>query len=81
MMNSGPKILVIRLADESTVRIPRSWTDADGARVEDEVCDHVFTADALRELVALINSLARRTSLDDAKREGVDDQHSAAAPT
>ena len=80
-MKSGPKILVIRLADESTVRIPRSWTDADGARVEDEVCDHVFTADALREITTLVNSLARRTSLDGATREDADGQRCIAAST
>ena len=80
-MKGGPKILVIRLADESTIRIPRSWTDADVARVENEVRDHVFTADALREITALVNSLSRRTSLDEARREDADGQRCTAAPT
>lgn len=58
----GPKMIVVRLEDKSAMRIPRSWTDADGARVGMDAPAHVFTADALRELGALVASMARRSS-------------------
>jgi len=55
-------VLVIRLDDESTMRIPRSWTDADGARAGTAAPEHVFTTDAMRALGALVGSLAQRSS-------------------
>jgi hypothetical protein len=62
----GPKMFVIRLDDKSAMRIPRSWTDADGARAGMDAPAHVFTADALRELGALVASMARPSSLEHA---------------
>ena len=58
----GPKMFVIRLDDKSTMRIPRTWTDADGARAGMDAPAHVFTADALRELDGLVASVSRRSS-------------------
>ena len=58
----GPKQLVIRLDDESTMRIPRSWTDADGPRAGMGASERVFTVDAMRALGALVASLGRRSS-------------------
>ena len=62
LVMGGPKMFVIRLDDESSMRIPRSWTDADGAGAVMDAPAHVFTADALRELGALVASMARRSS-------------------
>ena len=62
LVMSGPKMIVIRLEDKSAMRIPRTWTDADGAGVGMYAPAHVFTADALRELGALVASMARRSS-------------------
>ena len=62
VVRGGPNQLVIRLDDESTMRIPRSWTDADGPCERTDTSERVFTIDALRELGALVASLARRCS-------------------
>jgi len=58
----GRNMLVIRLDDESTMRIPRSWTDADGLGAGMDAPDHIFTADAMRALGTLVVSLAWRSS-------------------
>jgi hypothetical protein len=58
----GPKMFVIRLDDKSSMRIPRTWTDADGARAGMDAPAHVFTTDAMRELGLLVASMARRSS-------------------
>jgi hypothetical protein len=58
---------VIRLEDESTMRIPRSWTDADGHRAGMGAPEHVFTADAMRALGTLVASLTRRSSPEHAR--------------
>jgi hypothetical protein len=58
----GRNQLVIRLGDESTMRIPRSWTDADGVGAGMDAAEHIFTADAMRALGTLVALLARRSS-------------------
>jgi hypothetical protein len=63
----GRNMLVIRLDDESTMRIPRSWTDADGIRVGLDAPEHIFTVEALRALGTLVASLARRSSSERAE--------------
>ncbi len=62
VVRGGSNQLVIRLDDDSTMRVPRSWTDADGVCATAAAPEHVFTADALRELGALVASLLRRCS-------------------
>jgi len=57
LVMGGAKMFVIRVDDKSTMRIPRTWTDADGARAGMDAPAHVFTADALRELGALVSSM------------------------
>jgi hypothetical protein len=71
VVRGGPNQLVIRLDDDSTMRIPRSWTDADGPCERTDAPERVFTIDALRELGALVVSLARRCSakVEDASTE------------
>jgi hypothetical protein len=66
VVRGGPNQLVIRLDDDSTMRIPRSWTDADGPCEGTDAPKHVFTVDALRELGALVASLARRCAAESA---------------
>ncbi|MBN2840219.1 MAG: hypothetical protein JXP37_04600, partial [Coriobacteriia bacterium] len=56
----GPRQIVVRLDDGSTMRVPREWTDADGALPDGP--EHVFTVDALRALGELIALLAQRSS-------------------
>ena len=62
VVNGGRQQLVIRLDDQSTMRIPRSWTDADGAQPEMDAPERMFTTDAMRELGALVAAMARRRS-------------------
>ena len=72
MVVGGRNQLVIRLDDESTMRIPRSWTDADGNGSGVGTPEHVFTPDALRALGALVASLARRSSPDGAETSSLE---------
>ena len=61
VLNAGPKSLVVRLKDGSTMKIPRLWTDIDGLASGSEMCDsEIFTLEACRELIELIDSLKRR---------------------
>jgi hypothetical protein len=48
------------LPDGSSMRIPRAWTDADGASTDPQQGDVIFTSGSLRELFALVEALARR---------------------
>jgi hypothetical protein len=57
----GGQHLIVRLRDGSTMRLPRSWTDADGVPVSRPAPpSNVFTIAALRELIALLEALRRR---------------------
>lgn len=48
------------------MRIPRAWTDADGATAQSPPRPPtVLTVEALRELVELVEALRRRTRNDD----------------
>jgi hypothetical protein len=50
--------LVILLKDGSTMRMLRAWTDADGPRRSDSLrSDDIFTAEALRQLIAVVEGL------------------------
>jgi hypothetical protein len=55
----GPTQIVVRLSDGTTMRLPRSWTDADGPPPL-RPNEGVFTIDALRELLERIEALRRR---------------------
>jgi len=48
------------LADGSAIRMPRSWTDADGAPVPEPLPATLVTVDSVRELIALLDALRRR---------------------
>ena len=61
VLNVGPKSLVVRLRDGSTMKIPRLWTDIDGVASSAEMCgSETFTLEAFRELIELIDNLKRR---------------------
>jgi len=58
----GGQHLIVRLRDGSTMRMPRSWTDADGPPTSrPSQLSTVFTIDSLRELIALLQALRLRT--------------------
>jgi hypothetical protein len=63
VVRGGGRQLVIRLDDDSTMRIPRSWTDADGTGVVGAT-ERVFTADAIRALGVLVALLRRGSEQD-----------------
>ena len=58
VMFGGPTRIVVRLAD-GTMRVPRSWTDADGAPAP-RAPDTVFSIEALKDLLELVEALRRR---------------------
>ena len=58
----GGKHLIVRLRDGSTMRLLRSWSDADGPDVsQPSQPSTVFTIDSLRGLIGLLEALRRRT--------------------
>jgi hypothetical protein len=50
---------VVRVADGTTMRIPRAWTDADGAP-PNETSETVFSIEALRDLLRLVEAIGTR---------------------
>jgi hypothetical protein len=54
-------LLVVRLPDGSAMRMPRAWTDADGAAIGQELSGiTIFAAESLRELIGLVDALRAR---------------------
>ena len=61
VQSAGKAMLVVRLADGSAMKLPRCWTDADGARHCGELQgDSEFCLIGLRELLKLVDVLGRR---------------------
>jgi hypothetical protein len=58
-VSGGAAAVVVRLADGTTMRLPRSWTDADGAPSHEPV-ESVFSVEALQELFRLLDAIGRR---------------------
>ncbi len=62
VLRPGGQWLVVRLPDGTAMKIPRSWTDADGPSAGGALSgSEVFTVEAYRELLALIDALKART--------------------
>jgi len=62
VIHADKVVLTIRLANGSTMKLPRAWTNAGGATpavVEPTRCN-VFTIEALRELIDLVRTLQHR---------------------
>ncbi|MBK7583354.1 MAG: hypothetical protein IPI67_30050 [Myxococcales bacterium] len=68
VMRGGPKHIVVRLPD-GTMRVPRSWTDADGESAPHGP-DTIFSIDALKEMLELLEMLRRRGLKQDVPRDG-----------
>ena len=61
VLKADKQSLVIRLADSSTMKIPRGWTDADGQSSNARVAPaEIFTIEALRALIDLVAVLKNR---------------------
>lgn len=63
VLHTGPRQLVVRAPDGLPMRLPRAWTDADGA-TEAVAEGAVFSVDAIRALVERVEALQRRRVLD-----------------
>jgi hypothetical protein len=62
VLQGGPRNLVLRAADGFVMKVPRTWTDADGAKErDDDESESFFTVDAIRELSELTEALGRRS--------------------
>ncbi len=61
VLNASKQYLVVRLPDTSTMKLPRAWTDANGAPDSGELRgSEIFTIEALRELTDLVAVLKNR---------------------
>jgi hypothetical protein len=58
-VSGGAATIVVRIADGTTMRIPRAWTDADGAPSHDPA-ETVFSVEALRDLLRLVDAIGAR---------------------
>jgi len=56
----GTSAIVVRISDGTTMRIPRAWTDADGAPPYERP-ETVFSIEALRDLLRLVDGISART--------------------
>ena len=62
VLRPGGQWLVVRLPDGTAMKIRRDWTDADGASDDGALSgSEVFTVEAYRELLALVDALKART--------------------
>ena len=59
LVKRGRTQVVVRVADGTTMRLPCAWTDVGGDPAE-HASEMVFTADALRALLDLVDALRAR---------------------
>jgi hypothetical protein len=58
-VSGGAAAIVVRIADGTTMRIPRAWTAADGAPPH-EPAETIFSIEALRDLLRLLDAIGAR---------------------
>lgn len=59
VLRGGQTHIVVRPPDGTPMRVPRAWTDADGAPPQSNV-ERAFSVDSIRELIELVDGLRRR---------------------
>jgi hypothetical protein len=64
VLHTGPLELVVRAPDGFSMRLPRAWTDADGTPSGMSGPDAVFSVDAIRALLEIVEALQRRRVID-----------------
>ena len=64
VLHTGPRELVVRAPDGFSMRLPRAWTDADDAPSGTSEPDAVFSVDAIRALLEIVEALHRRGVID-----------------
>ena len=58
VLSANRSVVVVRLANSSSLKIPRPWTDADGAQSGPELQgESKLSVQGLRELLELLESL------------------------
>jgi hypothetical protein len=61
VLQGGREQIALRLADGASLRIPRHWTDADGALSADSNgSESILTVEALRRMLELLEAFLRR---------------------
>ena len=60
ILRGGHRDLLVQLGDGSAIRLPRSWTDADGPPVSQPLPATLVTVSAVRELITLLDALSQR---------------------
>ena len=64
VLQTGARQLVVRALDGVAMKLPRAWTDADGASAEDPDGEAVFSVEAIRTLLEVVEALRRRGVVD-----------------
>lgn len=64
VLQTGSRQLVVRAPGGVAMRLPRAWTDADGAPADDGGAGTVFSVEAIRALVETLEALRRRQAVD-----------------
>jgi hypothetical protein len=64
VLQTGPRQLVVRALGGLAMTVPRAWTDADGAPAEGNEPEAVFSVDAIRALLEIVEALHRREAVD-----------------
>jgi len=61
VLQGGKELITVRLTDGTPMRIPRHWTDADGAPSADSSPkEAALTVESLRRLVELVEAFSQR---------------------
>jgi hypothetical protein len=60
VLQGGPGHLIVRVEGGAVMRLPRTWTDADGLSQGAAGTEAVFTVDAVRELSEVVEALRQR---------------------
>jgi len=81
LLSMGKTTVVVRLADGSSMKIPRRWTDVDGNACAELTGDSEISLQGLKELLSLFLVLRERTGNDNemiatvqSNAEGGDDE-------
>ena len=61
VLRGGPRQLVLRGPQGLVVRVPRSWTDADGVVLAHGGDETAYNVESIRELTELVDALIRRS--------------------
>ena len=60
VLRGGKRKITVKHPDGASMRIPREWTDADGVNSDSNDRNCVFTTEALRRLIGLVDALLKR---------------------